>query len=107
MWFLEALWCQAKTYTISAKVKNILLTAQTQSMAWAVIFKERLRVEASRVSMLVLGSATVNTKVGQLFTILFSTDDFFQVQFRSSALAVLLLVPKGLAIGTVTQETPS
>ena len=41
-WFLEAVWLQAKTYTISSRAKNCLYLATFGKVSWAAIVLDRL-----------------------------------------------------------------
>lgn len=75
-WFLEAIWLQAKTYTISVKAKQMLATADLTTVAWARVLKDRMRLEAQRVVAQAARSTAgsrgqVNCKMGQLLQILF------------------------------------
>ena len=48
-WFLEALWLQAKTYTLSIRVKHLLKTAEFEPVSWARVLKDRIRGKAQRI----------------------------------------------------------
>src|SRR3569623_2141417 len=54
-WFIESIWLQAKTYTISLRVRSLLKTAELEGVNWAQILVERIRMEAKRVMQTVQG----------------------------------------------------
>ncbi|MCO5612742.1 hypothetical protein L7F22_067011 [Adiantum nelumboides] len=70
-WLLEAIWLQAKTYTISSKACNVFYSANFGPVAWASIVRKRLLAECQRVAGELAQSIATNTKVGQLLTLLF------------------------------------
>lgn len=79
-WFLEAVWMQSKTYTMSVKARSILKTAEITAVKWARILKDRMRLEAQRVTGQLNRAATVsrvtlmmNCKMGQVLRLLFPT----------------------------------
>ena len=81
-WFLEALWLQAKTYTLSVRVKHLLKIAELKPVAWARVLKDRIRAEAQRICVQVQRGHTVHSKVGQILQALFPASDIFLVALQ-------------------------
>ena len=65
-WFLEALWLQSKTYTLSVWVKHLLKMAKMELVSWARALNDSIKAEAQRVCAQVQRGQTVHYKVGQI-----------------------------------------
>lgn len=99
-WFLEAVWVQSKTYTLSVRAKSILKTTEITVVKWARILKDRMRLEAQRVIGQMNRAATVgrvtlimNCKMGQILRLLFSSQQSGETPVSSSPSGVTPTVP--------------
>ena len=83
---------QSKTYTLSVRARSILKTAEIIAVKWARILKDRMRLEAQRVTGQMnravsgsRGTLIINCKMGQVLRLLFPAQQLSFVKCVSNS----------------------